>query len=91
MTDPVARVEADAPQRCDAQGVATYPDGYAAHRTPEATTASWDGDRYRLGYPATVIVPGPSVDAPPVSKVVVVTCTLTFENDRVVVAGWAAA
>lgn len=91
VTDPIALVEAGAAEQCDAQGVAHYPDGFVAERTPEGTTAAWAGDQYQFGYPATAKIPGLTPDLPPSSTHVIVSCTLAFQNGRVVVTGWSAA
>lgn len=86
--DPTVRVEEEARQQCDAQGIAQYPDGFVAARTPGGTIAHWDGDRYRFGYPATVTIPGLTPDAPPIQKLISVTCTLIFEDGHVLVSSW---
>ncbi|WP_439902902.1 hypothetical protein [Microbacterium azadirachtae] len=88
--DPKSRVEAGSLARCDAQGVAQYPEGFVAQRTSAAPEGVWEGDLYRLSYPATVTLPPVTPDLPPEQRLVKVDCAVAERSGGVVVISWSA-
>ncbi|SFR69765.1 hypothetical protein SAMN04488591_3063 [Microbacterium azadirachtae] len=89
-SDPKSRVEAGALTACDAQGVAQYPEGFAAQRTSAAPEGAWEGDLYRLSYPATVTLPPVTPDLPPEQRLVKIDCAVAEHSGGVVVISWSA-
>lgn len=89
-SDPKSRVEAGSLTTCDAQGVAQYPEGFAAQRTSAAPEGAWEGDLYHLSYLATVTLLPVAPHLPPEQRLVKIGCAVAERGGGVVVISWSA-